>query len=171
MHLRQLSRRLPVVIPLLLAAAVVAAPGRAKAAEPGVWQTGDWSGGILHEAATGRIKGCYTSRAGAGQSMVMLSWSRDGLAVTLFDPRWSLSPGSAGTLDLAVDRRWSGTADGPALTAKARRAAIADGEAALKALRRGNTLIIRAEGGSHSFPLGGSSKAIAAMLDCHEANR
>ena len=171
MHLRQLSRRLPVVIPLLLAAVVVAAPGRAMAAEPGAWQIGDWSGGIVHEAATGRVKGCYTSRAGAGGSMVMLSWSRDGLAVTLFDPRWSLSPGSAGELGLAVDRRWNGNVNGPALTARARRAAIADGEAALKALRRGNTLVVRAEGGSHSFPLKGSSKAIAAMMDCHEANR
>ena len=171
MHLRQLSLFLPVLLPLLLAAAVVAAPGRATAAEPGAWQIGDWSGGLIYEAARGRITGCYTSRPGAGGSMVMLSWNRDGLAVTLFDPQWSLVAGSAGKLDLAVDRRWTGTADGPALTAKARRAAIADGAAAIDALKRGNTLVIRAEGGSHSFPLKGSRKAIAAMLDCHEARR
>ena len=171
MHLRQLSLRLPVLTPVLLAAAVLAAPGHATAAQSGGWQIGDWSGGIVYEAATGRTRGCYASRAGEGRSMVMLSLTRDGLAVTLFDPQWSLSTGSAGTLELAVDRRWSGTADSPALTAKARRGAIADGETALDALKRGNTLVIRTEGAGHRFSLKGSGKAIAAMLDCYKETR
>ena len=171
MHLRQLSHSLPILIPLLLAAAVVAAPGRAAAAGSAGWQIGNWSGGVVYDAATGRPKGCYASRPGEGLSMLLLSWNRDGLAVTLFDPQWSLSTGSAGKLDLAVDRRWKSTADGPAVTGKARRAAIADVEAALDALKRGNALVIGAEGGSHRFSLKGSRKAIAAMMACYEAER
>ncbi len=129
-----------------------------------------WSGGVTYAESTGGFNGCFVTETGKGGSRVVLFWRKDGLAVAVFDPQWDLGVENTSEISMAVDGRWKTAASGTAIGRHAIHAALGQDEAPLTALKRGNNFEVSAEGAEYSFPLKGSSKAIAFLQACYAAN-
>lgn len=150
----------------LLAAALT---GGAMAAElPGTqFNYGAWSGRAYTDDTTGRFSHCAISADYTSGEALMFSVNADAsISVALVFERPVFQVGESFPVTLRVDRKppFHGTAE--AFNEYFAVLRLTDFERAMIALQRGYRLVIDARGGSSSYDLDGTFRALSAALDC-----
>jgi hypothetical protein len=155
-------RLLIVTIGLGLAASSTAAAERIE-----TFQVGNWRGGAYTNNDTRQFSHCAVNASYRSGIILLFSVGRTyHWSMALANQRWSLNKGAVYDVAYDIDGGPRTTVKGRANTSTLVEIPLADSATLFRAFQSGKKLNVHAAGGSFSFRLDDSSRALAATLAC-----